>query len=233
MVFGSQDPIGQRVVLNFSNPAHDAEIVGVVATIRHGGPAATEAPEVYAPAAQTPLPRYTVLLRTNIEPQSLFSAIARVVHRADRDVAVAVPTRWSDAVEARFAVHQVRLALVMALAAIAMLLAGLSAFGTVGEMVNSRTREFAVRIALGAAPSSLVGTVVADVGAYVAAALAVGMSLIPVLRVLAASTMDGVVLPRGWPELAALALVTAVVAAATWLPTRQVERVDPASILRA
>jgi hypothetical protein len=158
MVFGSQDPIGQRVALNFSNPAHDAEIVGVVATIRHGGPAAAEAPEVYAPAAQTPLPRYTVLLRTNIEPQSLFTAIAREVHRADRDVAVAVPTRWSDAVEARFAVHQVRLALVMALAAIAMLLAGLSAFGTVGEMVNARTREFAVRIALGAAPSSLVGT---------------------------------------------------------------------------
>jgi predicted permease len=232
MVFGGEDAIGERLSLNFTSPEHTAEIVGIVATVRHGGPAAPEAPEVYAPAAQTPLPRYTVLLRTDLAPQVLFSAVVREVHEADGGLAVPMPKRWSDSVEEQFTVHQTRLALAIVMAVIAVLLAALSAFGTIAEMVSMRSQEFAVRLALGAAPSSLMRTLGAELGRYIVAAIVGGLILMSTLRGWAASAMDAVALPRRWPEVSAFAIVAVAVAVASWLPTRRITRIDPADVLR-
>jgi predicted permease len=232
MIFGSHRAIGERLSLNFTNPGHTAEIVGIVATIRHGGPAAAEAPEVYAPAAQTPLPRYTVLLRSALAPQVLFPRVAREVHETDGDLAVAMPKRWSDSVEEQFTVHQTRLALAIVLALVAVLLAALSAFGTMAETVSMRSQEFAVRLALGAAPSTLIRTLFADVGRYVLVAIVGGLALMSMLREWTASAIAGVALPRRWPEVSAFAVVAVAVAVAGWLATRRITRLELTNILR-
>jgi ABC-type antimicrobial peptide transport system permease subunit len=66
MMFGMRDPIGERLTLNFTMPPFEAEVIGVATNIRHSGPADPEAPEVYAVSLQTPLPRYTVLVRSDL-----------------------------------------------------------------------------------------------------------------------------------------------------------------------
>jgi ABC-type antimicrobial peptide transport system permease subunit len=162
----------------------------------------------------------------------LFSAVVREVHEADGGLAVPMPKRWSDSVEEQFTVHQTRLALAIVMAVIAVLLAALSAFGTIAEMVSMRSQEFAVRLALGAAPSSLMRTLGAELGRYIVAAIVGGLILMSTLRGWAASAMDGVALPRRWPEVSAFAIVAVAVAVASWLPTRRITRIDPADVLR-
>jgi ABC-type antimicrobial peptide transport system permease subunit len=89
-----------------------------------------------------------------------------------------------------------------------------------------------VRLALGAAPSSLMRTLSADLGRYVLAAIVGGGVLMSMFRAWAVSAMSGIALPRGWPELSALAVVLIAIAIATWLPARRIRQIDPAQILR-
>lgn len=233
VIFHDRDPIGQTLTLNFAAPPHRAEIVGIVSNTRHGGPTSAEAPEVYAPAAQTPLPRYTVLLRTNLPTQPLSDAVGSVIRDIDPNLAVTIPSRWTDAVAQQLVVHRTRLLVVACLAIITVLLATLSVFGTVSESVNAGARDFAVRIALGASPAQLVRRLAVDLGGGIAVASVAGIVMILLLRSAAIATMSGVDLPRAWPELAALFLVAVAVAAAAWLPGRSIMRIDPANILRS
>jgi ABC-type antimicrobial peptide transport system permease subunit len=115
---------------------------------------------------------------------------------------------------------------------VAVLLAALSAFGTMAETVSMRSQEFAVRLALGAAPSTLIRTLFADVGRYVLVAIVGGLALMSMLREWTASAIAGVALPRRWPEVSAFAVVAVAVAVAGWLATRRITRLELTNILR-
>ena len=232
MMFGTRDPIGERLTLNFTMPPFEAEVIGVATNIRHSGPADPEAPEVYAVSMQTPLPRYTVLVRSDLEPRTLFASLARDIHAIDPDLAVAVPTRWSDAVEERFVAHHTRLALAAILAMIAVLLATISTFGAVAETANARVKEFAVRLALGAAPRALMRNVAGELAMFIALAILLGLWITMMLRSYVRSVMHDVALPVGWPEMTALAVVGIAVTASAWLAVRGIRRIDPARLLR-
>ena len=232
MLFGRRDPIGERLTLNFTMPPVEAEVIGIAANVKHTGPADREAPEVYGVSMQTPLPRYTVLMRSDLDPRALFAMLSREIHAIDPDLAVAVPARWSDAVEERFVAHNTRLALAAVLALIAVLLATIGTFGTVAETANARVKEFAVRLALGAAPGSLMRNAAAELALFMGPAILLGFWITMMLRTSVRSVMHDVTLPVGWPELTALAVVGIAVTASAWLAIRGVGRIDPARLLR-
>jgi ABC-type antimicrobial peptide transport system permease subunit len=173
-----------------------------------------------------------VLVCSDLEPRTLFASLAREIHAIDPDLAVAVPIRWSDAVEERFVAHNTRLALAAILAMIAVLLATISTFGTVAETTNARVKEFAVRLALGAAPGSLMRNVARELAIFIGPAILIGLWITMMLRTSVRSVMHDVALPIGWPELTALAIVAIAVTASTWLAIRGVRQIDPARLLR-
>ena len=177
--FPGADPIGRRL-LQFSydpieNAADTFTIVGVVANIRSGGLRAEPQPEAYFAHAQVPLQQMFVVVRTAGDPLAHIGAIRSEIGARDRNLPV-VESRTLDQVVAdsldrpRFFTM-----LVMLFSAVALALAAVGIFGLLSFAVARRTREIGVRIALGASPTGLVGTIVRDAGVLVGIGLAIGL----------------------------------------------------------
>jgi ABC-type antimicrobial peptide transport system permease subunit len=123
--------------------------------------------------------------------------------------------------------------LVVSFALVALVMAAVGVYGVNAYAVASRTREFGVRVALGASPGQLVSSVVrrgmalASMGivAGCAGAIAVGRLLTSLLYGLPARdplTLAG-----------AVGILTLVAALACWVPARRASRIDPVAALRA
>jgi predicted permease len=243
-----RDPIGQRIrpSLNSSmgtssNPWH--QVIGVARDVKEGGvdrPTGTElylfldqpAPPVDGTEAwvvHTPL-TMNVAMRTSLPPAALAQTLRAAV---DPSVPI-VRLRNMDEVFAE-SIRQPRLLaqLLGAFAALALLLAAVGTYGVLAYMVTERSREIGIRMALGAARSSVIalvmkqGLVTATTGVIlgVAGALAANRlmtSLLFGVRPNDAITIAGVV--------ATLMFVAAI---ACWLPAWRASRVDPNVVLRA
>jgi ABC-type antimicrobial peptide transport system permease subunit len=138
----------------------------------------------------------------------------------------------NDVRAAATAEHSMLLTLVGALALVALLLAAVGLHGLVSHSVTERTREFGIRLALGATPGGTVravawsGIVLAGIGAVIGAALAVPAST------LVASVLYGVAERDPLTYIGAAAFLFVVAAAARILPALRILRLDPASTLR-
>ena len=117
--------------------------------------------------------------------------------------------------------------------ALAGVMAAVGLHGVVSYMVERRRREIGIRIALGAARSTIVTAVLRESGGLVAAGLALGVVASLVLTRTAAALLFGLE-PHDPSTLAtAVAGLAAVALAASYLPARRAARVDPAVTLRA
>ena len=130
------------------------------------------------------------------------------------------------------AIPRLRTWLVGAFAAVALLLAMAGVYGVMAYVVNRRTGELGLRMALGCAPGGVVRLVLVRAMALAAAGLAAGLALsVAAARVLA-TLLPGVrpTDARGYASAAlAIALVTLVAAIA---PAWRAARIDPAVALR-
>jgi ABC-type antimicrobial peptide transport system permease subunit len=122
--------------------------------------------------------------------------------------------------------------LVGALALVALLLAAVGLHGLISHSVNERTREFGIRLALGATPAGTVravawsGIVLAGIGAAIGAALAVPAST------MVASVLYGVAERDPLTYIGAAVFLFVVAAIASILPALRILRLDPAATLR-
>jgi putative ABC transport system permease protein len=117
-------------------------------------------------------------------------------------------------------------------AAVSLLLAAIGVYGLVSQAVTQRLRELAIRLALGAEPIGLVGTIIRRALAVAVAGLAAGMVAAFVLSHTLEALLYGV-RPRDAASFgaagAALLVVTAI---AAFVPALRASRVDPANVLR-
>jgi ABC-type antimicrobial peptide transport system permease subunit len=123
--------------------------------------------------------------------------------------------------------------LVGGFASIALLLAAIGIYGVMAYLVNQRTREIGIRVALGARPASVVRLVVSYALGLAAGGVLLGIAAAAFLTRLIAGMLFGVSPSDPW-TFAAIALVllgTALVA--TFTPARRAARVDPMVALRA
>jgi hypothetical protein len=128
--------------------------------------------------------------------------------------------------------HTMLMTLVGALAIVALLLAAIGLHGLISHSVSERTREFGIRLALGATPGGTVravawsGIALAGVGAVIGAALAVPASG------LVASVLYGVAERDPLTYIGAGAFLFIVASIASLLPALRILRLDPATTLR-
>ena len=117
--------------------------------------------------------------------------------------------------------------------AIAVLLAMVGIYGVMAHVVAAKRREFAVRLALGARPAALMGSVVMQGLRWTTAGIVAGTVLAVALsQLLTAFLFD--VSPSDAVSMAAAALTLIVVAlVAAYAPARRVVRIDPATTLRS
>jgi ABC-type antimicrobial peptide transport system permease subunit len=123
-------------------------------------------------------------------------------------------------------------ALVGTVGALALLLAAIGVYGMVRQAVVARTREFGVRIALGATPAGLAGSALSPVLRALAMGAAVGLVGAWAGARGLASLLHGVPAHDAVALSVAFAVVAVVVIAAAMLPARRVARLDPVLALR-
>jgi predicted permease len=224
------DPIGQTMRIG-DGPA--GTIVGICGDVRQMGLEEDDVPAVYQPATQKQfefLRWSTIVLRANgVDARRLMNEAAAI----DPNVPLYDVITLEDLLGEHVSKPRVTLWLVAALAATAFAIALIGIGGVLSYSVSLRTREIAVRVALGARPLELLRLVVTQAWMLVVAGMAAGFTL----AVLAAPSLDRLLFRVKAVDPAVYALVALAVfvatTAAALIPAGRAARIDPAATLRA
>jgi putative ABC transport system permease protein len=209
-----------------------AEVVGVVAHMRHHDPAREVREEVFLPYYQFARNQLAVALRSTTDPSTLSASVRAEVARIDPDLAVTNLTALEAAVERATAAPRFAASVVGGFAFFALLLAALGIHGVVSYAVAQRVPEIGLRRALGATSADVARLVAKQGAVTVVGGVAAGL-----LAALATSgAIEGLLFgvdahdPR--PAVLATAAIVIAALAAMLAPARRAVRVDPLEALR-
>lgn len=209
------------------------EIVGVVDDVRYFGAGDEIRPVAYVPLRQDSRRGLMVVVRTERDPASLVPSMRGEVRDFDRDLAAAAFTTMRQAFDASIASRRFAASLLTTFAALALLLAALGIYGVLTITVAQRTREFGVRMALGAAAADVRGMVLYDAALLVGLGCALGvMGALLASRVLSA-VLFGVTATDPLTFGGVVGVLVALGLLASWLPALRATRVDPVHAIRA
>jgi putative ABC transport system permease protein len=229
-------PVGSRVSVNAMVQPPQAvlrEIVGVVKHIKERPDEPEAAPQLYVPIAQNTWVSATLVIQPASGPAAAIApavraAIARI--EPDRPLQFRTLTTIQTQATSR---PRFRAALVGAFAVLALTLALVGVFGVLAYSVQQRTREFGVRIALGASGASLLRLVLSSAGGVVGIGVAIGLVLAAVLSRSISTFLFGVqpIDPMTFLLVPLVLVATAAIAVAA--PAWRASRVDPVIAFRS
>jgi putative ABC transport system permease protein len=227
-----QSAIGKRFRIGL--PGYSwVEIVGAVGSIRNDGLDAPVKTTVFWPHRQRTQDRMALVVRTAGEPSQWMAPTIAAIRAVDPEQPVFNAFTMEEIVDRSLSQRRLNALLVAVFAGLSLLLAGVGIYGVMSYAVAQRTREFGIRMALGAEASDVIGRVVRRGLAIGAIGAAIGLAGTAALaRFL--TTLLYQVSATDWISygLAAAALV-GVAAAASYGPARRAVRMDPIKALRA
>ena len=230
-VFPGQNPIGKRIKAGWS--ADDTgekmrEIVGVVGNVKHLSLKNEDSPEMYLPQTQIPFNIMSLVVRTSVSnPGALTSAIRKELAAMDASIPLTHVRIFDEYISKTLARPRFNTLLLSIFAGVALLLTAIGIYGVMAYSVAQRTNEIGIRIALGAAQSSIFRLVVGQAMALVGISLVVGLAGAFAATRLLNSLLFGVGASDPITFIGIVLLVSAVAFAAAWLPARRAMRVDP------
>ena len=228
-----QDAVGQRFRLGSKQPL--VQIVGVVGSADQGMVVKVvkgQLGQVYASAAQAPKKAMALVVRAGGEPLALVAGIRNVVRGVDIDQPVFGVQTLDQAQAASRAPQRLAALLIGGFAVVGMLLATIGISGIVAFNAAQRTREFGIRVALGARPVDVLRIVVRQALLLSAAGAALGLAGGMALARLMRGLLYGVGVNDPLTFAGVVALFTLVAAAASYVPARRAVRMDPLAALR-
>jgi putative ABC transport system permease protein len=235
--FPGQNVIGKRIKPGWSvgdDKPKMREIVGVVGNVRHLSLQKDFTPEMYVPATQVPINSVWIVARTSLsDPTALTTAVRDQLALLDRDIPLTQVRVFDEYMSQTLAKPRFNALLLSIFAGTALLLTAIGIYGVLAYSVSQRTNEIGIRIALGAAQSSIFRLVVGEAMLLVAISMAIGLLGAFMATRLLSSLLYGI---TAWDPItfAAIAtLIAGVAFLACWLPARRAARVDPVVALRA
>ena len=224
------DPVGETVVVNDGH--RRVTVVGVAADSRYSDIDEPPTPVMYFGLSQHVTPQLNLLARTRSDARAALAPLAASVGKLDAQLAAAPFATLEDWTNFAFYPARLALACVSGFGLLAVALTAVGLYGAVFYSVGGRTREFGVRVALGAAPRDLLIMILRQVAAVSATGIVLGLGVGIGGTALVASWLYGI-RPVEWTVLAGVGLVMmtmtllmAYSAARPWL------RVDPLRAVR-
>jgi putative ABC transport system permease protein len=169
-------------------------IVGVAGDVHHEALAARVEPEMYVPYGQVPNveARPTIVLRSSVDPSSVTSALRKAVLDVDVNGAIDRIATMKQIVYGSVAESRFRTALLVVFALLALFVASVGLYGVMSYSVSQRTREFGVRMAIGASRGAIVQLVLVRAAKLVAIGISAGLAGAFLLVRLIASLLYGI-----------------------------------------
>jgi putative ABC transport system permease protein len=174
----------------------------------------------------------TVVLRTAMDPVSLIPAVRSLVRSIDIDQPVFQEGSLEATRAAGRASQQLATSLLASFAAVALLLAAIGIYGVIAYSVGQRTREFGIRMSLGARRLDVLRLVVRQGLLLAAAGIGVGLAGAFALTRLLSSLLYGVNATDPLTFAGVTGLLATVAVSASFLPAWRATRVDPVIALR-
>ena len=230
------EPAVGKVVIA-GEPAHPlrAEVVGVVRDAYFGGRGSATHPRyIFFSNHEQPRPpgETTFLIRHTAPEETVARDVARALREADARVAIASLRSLDDQIAGEIAPLWMLTTLLMLFAGGSLLIAGIGQYAVVAFEGRRRTREFGLRIALGATPEQLIASVLSEGFRWTAAGLLLGFALSVAVASLLARVLFGVTPTDPLTYVSVFALLSGASLAACYLPARRAAGTDPVIALR-
>jgi putative ABC transport system permease protein len=225
--FADQDPIGAPIKAN-----GDRTVIGVVRASRVQGPEGQLRPEVYTPMNWQRAFGGTIIARTPGDPAAIIPALRAAVHASLPELVVPNPVTLADSFDQLIVQRRFNMIVLALFGVLAVVIAGAGIYGVMAYIVEQRTQEIGVRMALGAQPIQVIRMVLTRATMFMAMGLALGilggwmLSRLIKTFLFAVEPHDPVIYIS-----AALVLMAAGLTAA-FVPARRASRVDPVTALR-
>ncbi len=226
------DPLGRRLRVGQDPSLPWMTVVGLVKDIKQDGLDIQGVPHVYMSIYQYRGRVLSVVLRSSLPATLLEPQIRHQIQNVDWRLPVFGVSSMNDVIGRSLAPRRFSADLVGAFAGLALLLASIGIYGLLAYMVDQRSREIGLRMALGAQPSDILklilqkGVVLASVG--IAAGVLFSASTASVM----ASLLYGVRPHDPAVFLVVPLLLLAVASVASYIPARRATKVDPVIALR-
>jgi hypothetical protein len=227
----NQNLVGRVLEMVQSGFGATYTITGILGTMAEDGPAVTPVPFAYvcSPPGWWPDPEYVV--RT-ADARALARDLREIVNGIDSKRAIFGLRPLQEAVDGAFDQPKLDAAILSSFASAALALAGIGLYSLFMLVVADRTREIAVRLAIGASPSEMIRLVAAAAARLLAGGLVLGIVLTAAADRILRGVLFGVTAFDAGALAAAVAVIATVAMAAVAAPAIRAARVAPTDALR-
>jgi putative ABC transport system permease protein len=231
VIFPGRNPLEQRIKIG---DTQGVAIVGVMRDMVELGAESGPAPFVFLPVSQDGASRsMTILARSSGAAELLENPIRQIVRSLDAAQPAPTFTTMEDALSDAVAPLHFTSVLLGIFASVAAILAAVGLYGVMAYLVDDRTREIGIRVALGADRSQVIRIVVGNgmtltlIG--LVAGFVVSLAAVRLLRTM----LYGVSIYDPWTFAAGAVVLALAAFLACYLPARRAARLDPMVALRA
>ena len=233
-LFGTLSPIGREIAFS-EGDGTPMEVVGVARDVRFRSVDAASTPAIYLLAGEDAgAPRFNSMLyvRSTAPPGAAISAVTRAIRESGAPVGISEARPLAAIVRAETSSTRFVAVVLLGFAVSAVLIAGLGVYGVIAYIITQRTREFGVRLVLGADQWQLLRTVVGRGAALVGGGAVVGIVVALGASRVVASLLYGVETFDAVTYAVVVTLVVVIGLTATFLPALRIGRIDPSAALR-
>lgn len=229
--FGGRNPLGARVAMGSRPDAKpDTEIIGVVQNISYRNIREQWEQAYYPIGAELSGSNFYVRFRGT--PESAFRSIRAILREADPALPITYFRTLDEQIDRSLNTERMLSALSSSFGALALLLSLVGLYGVMSFVVNQRTREIGIRLALGATRLSTIWLVLSDALVMISAGTAIALPCVWALGRLLESQLYDVKPTDPVTILAATLVLCSTALCAALIPAHRASAVNPTDALR-
>ena len=229
----AEDPIGAKVKIRFSGTVVEAEVVGIVGDARHDALDRAARPEMFLAHPQVPFGSMTYVVKTLPGSPATMQALKEQVWAVDPQQAFYRTATLEELVSRTLVGRRFLVMILTGFGIAALLLAAAGLYGVLSFSTGQRSREFGVRIALGARPADILTMVVREGLRLAVVGIGFGVLASVLLTRLLRGLLFGVSATDPVTFGAVAAGILAISAVSCYVPARRAVRADPLVTLKA
>jgi putative ABC transport system permease protein len=233
-----ENPVGKNLTLQAhvysgqsAGPSQPLRIVGVVKD-RRGHDLWEASADIYVPFEQRPVSWAFLDVRTAVPPMTVVPSIREEVLSLDKEQPLTEVRLLSEMVAQTYGTLRFPMMLVWIFAALALVLSSIGIFGVMSYTVSRRTRELAIRMALGAGRSTMLRLVLREGLRLALFGVVIGLVAALALSRVMAGYVYGIKSTDPLTFAAAALILMLAALAACYIPARRAMRIDPMRALR-